>query len=258
LKSDARSRPRTLPQRRKLSLAARVRPFWIVGLVLLALIAWGGTWLARSPWFRVTRVGIDVPLASQVTREQVRATASIPRDANVWLLSPGAIAQRIEAIPYVDRAAVHRGQFPAPFVELGITVRRASACVAAAGREVTIDATARVLQLGCAPDVLSHVEVGPGRLPAPGASITDPDVARLLGDAKTLADANLLVRTVRRDRWGGVEAVAADGVTLRFGDDGDLAKKAALVQPVRNGIGAKRAIRAIDVRAPGTPIVEFR
>jgi hypothetical protein len=258
VKGDARAGPRALPRRRKPSLAAKVRPFWIVGLIVAALLAWGGTWLAQSPWFRVTRVGIDLPLGSPVSREQVRQAAAISADANLWLLNPRAIAQRIEAIPYIERASIHRGQFPAPFVELAITVRRASACVAAGGREVTIDATRRVLQLGCAAPVLAHVDAGAGRLPAPGASIADPDVAKLLGDAKTLADANLLVRTVRRDRWGGVEAVASDGVILRFGDDADLAKKAALIQPVRGGIGTKRGIRAIDVRAPGTPIVEFR
>jgi hypothetical protein len=258
MKSDARTRPRALPQRRKPSLLARVKPFWMIGIVLFALLVWGGAWLARSPWFRVAQVGIDVPLGSPVTRDQVRAAAGISGGANIWLLNPGAIARRIEAIPYVDRANVHRGQFPAPFVELGITVRHASACVAANGQEVTIDATARVLQAGCSQALLLHVDAGPGRLPVPGATIADPDVSKLLRDAKTLADANLLVRTVRRDRWGGLEAAGADGVMLRFGDDADLAKKAALIQPVRSGVGTKRAIRAIDVRAPGTPIVEFR
>jgi hypothetical protein len=47
-------------------------------------------------------------------------------------------------------------------------------------------------------------------------------------------------------------------VTLRFGDDADLKKKVELVQPVRSGIGTRRVVRAIDLRAPGTPIVEYR
>jgi hypothetical protein len=254
----ASARGRALPKRRKPSLAARVMPFWIVGLALVALLVWGGTLLARSSWFTVTRVGVDVPLGSPVSRERVRAAAAIGRDANVWLLNTRAIARRIEAIPYVDRASVHRGQFPQPFVELTATVRRPTACLRGAGGEVTIDATSRVLQTGCATTALALINAGTAKVPAPGGTVANAEIARLLGDAQVLADASLAVRSLGRDRWGGLEAVDVTGVTLRFGEDGDLAKKALLVEPVRAGIGKKRPVRAIDLRAPGTPTVEFR
>ncbi|HEX3551190.1 MAG TPA: FtsQ-type POTRA domain-containing protein [Candidatus Elarobacter sp.] len=256
MKAGAGARP--LPRRRKPSLAARVRPFWIVVVIVAALAGWGGAWLVQSPWFRIARVDVDVPLASPVSPDQVRAAAAIVPGANVWLLNPGAIRRRIEAIPYVDRAGVHRGQFPKPFVDLTVTLRRPSACVSAGEREVTIDATTRVLQDGCVASAAGRIDAGRATLPAPGASIGDPDVARLLADTKILEDAGVSVRRVGRDRWGGLEAVDVTGVTLRFGDDGDLAKKAALVGPVRAGIGTRRAIRAIDLRAPATPTVEFR
>jgi len=250
--------PRPLPRRRKPSLAARAKPFWILAVVLLAGLGWGGYALAGAPWFRVAHVGIDVPLGSPVSREQVRAAAAIGPDANVWLIRGGALARRVEAIPYVDRASIHRGQFPQPFVELGVTVRRPSACLRGAAGDVTIDATARVLQRGCALPAVARVDAGRAALPAPGATIADPDVGRLLADARVLADADLAVRSLGRDRWGGLEAVDVTGVTLRFGDDGDLAKKVVLVAPVRAGIGTKRPVRAIDLRAPATPVVEFR
>jgi hypothetical protein len=248
----------TLPKRRKPSLAARVRPFWILAIVVVALLGWGGAWLANSPWFRVARTGVDVPINSPVSRDQVRAAAAIASDANVWLIRTGSITRRIEAIPYVDRANVHRGQFPQPFVELAITVRRPSACLRAGGRDVTIDATSRVLQNGCASASLPRIDAGAASVPAPGSAVTAADVARLLGDARVLADADLAVRSLGRDRWGGLEAVDVTGVTLRFGDDADLGDKARLVQPVRTGIGTKRPVRAIDLRAPKTPTVEFR
>lgn len=250
--------PRPLPRRRKPSLAARVRPFWIVAVVLVAGLSWGLSALAGSPWFRVARVGVDVPLGSPVSRDEIRAAAAIGPDANVWLLRGGGLTRRIEAIPYVDRATVHRGQFPQPFVELAVTVRRPSACVRGGGREVTIDAGARVLQAGCALAGAARIDAGRGKLPIPGAWIDDPDVSKLLADAKVLADAELAVRGLARDRWGGLEAVDVTGVTLRFGPDGDLAAKAALVAPVRAGIGTKRKLRAIDLRAPATPVVQFR
>jgi len=253
------TRPRASGRRRRRpGILARIMPFWIVLVVLAALGAWGGVALARSPWFRVTRVAVEAPAGSPVSPAQVRAAAAIGAGANVWLLNPAAIRHRIEAIPYVDRATVRRTQFPKPAVELSFTVRRPSSCVRAGGREVTIDRTARVLQDGCAAASAARIDAGAAALPPPGRTIADPDVGRLLADAKLLEDANLAVRSVRRDRWGGLDAVDVTGVTLRFGDDADLAKKAALVGPVRAGIGSKRPLRAIDLRAPGTPIVEFR
>ena len=236
---------------------ARIKPFWIFAIVLVGLIAWGGAWLAQSPWFRVTRVGIDVPLASPVSRDAVRDAAGISRETNVWLIDTRAAARRIEAIPYVERAAIHRGQFPKPFVEVTISVRRPSACVRGGDRDVTIDATARVLQAGCATAALPRIDAGKAAVPAAGGTIGDSEVGGLLADAKTLADANLAIRRLARDRWGGLEAVDVTGVLIQFGADGDLVKKAALVEPVRKGV-ANRRIRAIDLRAPGTPTVEFR
>ena len=262
MKTDAtdarnRPRPRTAPRRRKASFAARIKPFWIFMVVLVALIAWGGAWLVQSPWFRVTRIGVDVPLASPVSSDTVRAAAGISRETNVWLIDTRGVARRIEAIPYVDRATIHRGQFPKPFVELAITVRRPTACVRGGGRDVSIDATARVLQAGCATAALPRIDAGTAAVPAPGGTVADPEVGRLLADAKTLAGANLAIRRLARDRWGGLTAVDVTGVQIQFGADDDLAKKAALVEPVRKGV-ANRSIRSIDLRAPATPIVVFR
>ncbi len=255
---SAGARPRTLPRRRKPSLVARVRPFWIVGLVVMIALAWGGYALANASWFRVQHVGVDVPLASPVSQAQVKDAAAIAADANVWLLRTGAIRRRVEALAYVDVATVHRGQFPQPFVEIGITVRRPAACVRGGQHVVTVDARTRVLQSGCAGQTVAQIDAGAHPLPAPGATIADPDVARLLADAKLLNDANLPLRSLGRDRWGGLEVVDVTGVTVRFGDDADLTKKAALVAPVRAGVGNKRPLRAIDLRAPTTPVVEFR
>ncbi len=189
------ARPRALQRRRKPSLAARVRPFWILAIVAVALLVWGGVWLAQSPWFRIVRVGIDVPLGSPVSRGDVRSAAAVPSGANVWLLNPRAIAHRIEAIPYVETATVHRGQFPQPFLEIGVTMRRPTGCVRAGPRKVTIDATARVLQNGCAVATAALIEAGNVVLAGPGGRIDDPAVTRLLDDAKILADASLAVRT---------------------------------------------------------------
>jgi POTRA domain, FtsQ-type len=258
VKAGARPGPRALPRRRKPSIAARIRPFWIVAALLGALLAWGGVWLAQAPWFRIERVTINVPIGSPVSRDDVRAAARVATGANVWLLNPWGIRRRINAIPYVATATMRRGQLPQPFVDLTITVRRPSACVSGNGRVVTIDDTARVLQMGCATRNAVHIDAGRATIPAPGSTIGDQEIAHLLADVKILAGANLELRSLGRDRWGGLQAVDVSGVMLRFGEDDDLAKKAALVAPVRAGIGGKRPILAIDLRAPETPTVEFR
>ncbi len=254
---SARAPSRPVPRRRKRSLAARAKPFWVVAILIAAGLGWGASALAGAPWFRLARLSVDLPLRSPVSGDEVRAAAAIAPGTNVWLVPTWAVARRIEALPYVDRATVRRGQFPQPFVELGVTVRRPSACLRGGGRTVTIDVRARVLQAGCALPGGPRIDAGRDALPAPGATVADPDVARLLADAKVLADAELAVRSLGRDRWGGLEAVDVTGVTLRFGADGDLAAKAALVAPVRSTL-AKRRLRAIDLRAPATPTVELR
>jgi hypothetical protein len=238
-------------------LATRARPFWILWLVVAALLVWGGVWLARSPWFRIARTTIVVPAGAPVSRDAVSTAAAVSPDANLWLLDPGAMARRIEAIPYVDRATIGRAQFPQPALEIAVTVRTPSVCVRAGGSDATLDGTARVLQAGCAA-TLPLIDAGDAVVPPPGGRIADARIAGLLADAQVLAGAGLAVRQLRRDRWGGLEAVDPSGVTIEFGDDADLAKKAALVQPVRNGVGSKRPIRAIDLRAPDTPTVLFR
>lgn len=255
MKSGTRSRPLG---RRKPSVAARIRPFWILASLAAIVLVAAGAWLVQAPWFRIARVSVNVPLESPVTGDDVLRAAGVARGMNLWLLDTGAIARRVEAIPYVAAATIDREQVPQPSVELSVTLRRPSACVRAGDAVVTIDAAARVLQTGCALEAAARIDAGRATAPAPGGTIADPDLSRLLADAKILADAELGVRTLGRDRWGGLEAIDASGIRLRFGSDDDLAKKAALVAPVRAGVEPSRVIRVIDLRAPGTPIVDFR
>ena len=71
-------------------------------------------------------------------------------------------------------------------------------------------------------------------------------------------DPPLSLRSLTFDRFGQLEATTRDGIVIRFGDDGDVATKLALVGPIlaatqRHG----RHPKAIDLRAPGTPIVLY-
>ncbi len=250
------ARARALRRRTRPSLFARLRALWVVaGLAAVALLA-AGIAVANAPQLRVRSIVAAVPAGGPVTRDAVLAAAHIDPDANLWLLDTGAIRTRIEAIPYVATAGVHRTQFPQPAVALDVTLRTATECLVLSGTALTIDATSRVLQSGCALPDLPRIVAAAVPAVAPGATVTDPEVGRLLADARAI-DVHVPIRLVQRDRFGGLEAVDARGVLLRFGADGDLPAKIALVEPIRAGAAHGRPLRAIDLRAPETPIVEF-
>jgi hypothetical protein len=247
---------RALRRRSRPSLFARIRTFWVVALLVLVVVGALFAAFANIPQLRVQSIEVSLPAAAPVAKDAVLAAAAIARDANVALLDTGAIRRRVEAIPYAGEVRLHRGILPVPSVRLEVGVRRPSACVAGNRTTVTIDASARVLQNGCVAGVLPIILAGSIDLPAPGGRLAGPDFNGLLADAATVA-ARLPVRTVGRDRFGGIEAVDRTGVTIRLGADGDLEAKLALVEPIRAAVARGRRIRAIDLRAPGTPTVEF-
>jgi hypothetical protein len=250
------ARAKALRRRTKPSLAVRVRTFWVIAALGLCLLVVFGVAVVNAPQLRVRTIEAIVPAASPVSKDAVLAAARIDPDANLWLLNTGAIRSYLEAIPYVKTASVHRAQFPKPTVTLDVTLRVPTGCVRGGGDVVTIDAGARVLQAGCVSPVLPMVDAGTGSATAPGTTLAAPDIDRLLADAKAIGD-HIPVRIVRRDRFGGLEAVDTRGVTLKFGADRDLASKIALVEPIRASAAHGRPLRTIDLRAPKTPVVEF-
>ncbi len=250
------ARARALRRRTQPSLAVRARAFWVIAVLAVALAVAAAAAFVNAPQLRVREIDASVPAGGPVTKAEVLGAARIGADANLWLLDTGAIRRRIEAIAYVATADVHRAQFPRPTVSLDVALRTPTGCVRTASGTVTIDDGARVLQTGCASAVLPLVDAGVGAPAAPGGVLSAPDIDRLLADARAIG-AHIPVRIVRRDAFGGIEAVDARGVTLRFGTDGDLAAKIALVEPIRAGAAHGRPLRAIDLRAPDTPVVEF-
>lgn len=243
-------------RRSRPSFFARVRTFWVVAILAFVALCGAFAVFANTPQLRVRAVDVGLSGGAAVSKNAVLAAAAIGGEANVLLLNTGAIRRRVEAIPYVQDARVQRRLVPQPSVRLEVSVRRPSACLRAARGSATIDPTARVLQTGCAAGDLPLIELGTTPIPAPGARLEGPDLTKLLADTATVA-ARIPLRAIGRDRFGGIEAVDRTGVTIRLGADGDLEAKLALVEPIRRAVGHGRRIRAIDLRAPATPVVEF-
>jgi cell division protein FtsQ len=243
-------------RRTRPSLFARIRAFWIVAVLVLLTVAGAFAAFANAPQLRVRDVDAAVPEGAPVSRAAVLAAAAIASESNVLLLNAGAIRDRVEAIPYVATARVRRTFVPQPAIAIGVTLRSPYACLTAGRGRATIDATGRVLQAGCLGGVPLEIGIGDAAIPAPGGRLVEAGLRQLLTDAVTIA-AKVPLRALRRDRFGGVDAVDRQGVTIRFGADGDLAAKLALVDPIRRSLARGRAIRTIDLRAPNTPVVEF-
>jgi hypothetical protein len=244
-----------LRRRRKPSLVTRLRIMWVFIVILVSTTAYVTYVLVTLPAFTAHSIDVDID-GIAVSKDEVLAAAAIDRHANIWLLDTHAIERRIEAIPYVDVAAVSR--IPPGAIALHVTERVPIACVRAAGEVSSIDRDRRVLQAGCARPAAITIKLDGGPLGRPGSFVGRPELIKLLADAHALGDANLALRSLYDDRYGELVAIDARGIELLFGNDADLPAKAQLVAPVLAATHAGRRVWAIDLRAPATPTVEFR
>ena len=242
------------PKRRKKSAAARLRPFWILFILVAAAAAAGGYYAATWPGFYPKSVSVRgnrlVPTA------QILARAAIAPQQNVWLQNMRAASARIDAIPYVKTAAIHRA-LPAS-VRIEITERVPFAVLQAADRRVLVDGELRVLKTETAATSLPLIIVKDAA-PADGAFVRDARAARLARDYRTLAESHVAVRTLRYDRFGDLVATTPGGISLLLGDDTGLAKKTNLIDPIISQVSASgKKLAAVDLRAPGTPVVVYK
>ena len=242
-------------RRTKPSAVSRLRPYRILivlGIVaLIVAIAFVVTWPGFAP------KAVTVSGNRLVSRDEIVARAGVSSHINLWLQDPRAIALRVETIPYVDAANVRR--VPPATIAIWVTERAPFAVVQADRQRVIVDRQLRVL--GPAPaesDFPLFTLRGPVSL-EPGTFLTG-DAERTLRDAyDALTVAHVFARRLTFDRFGGLVATLGDGVTVLFGDDGDLARKDALVDPIlaqaqRSG----RRLATVDLRAPGTPVVTYK
>ena len=224
--------------------------------MLAGCAAYGGYRLVTAPIFHLhalTMTGL-----SRVKRSDVIARAAIDPQDNVWLLDRRAVARRIEALPYVSTVRVHV-RMPGS-VWLDVAERKPDGCVReGAHRSFTIDVESRVLERGCAATAGTAYLLR-ARLPdEPGAFLHDPELALLQADARALSASGNRYRSFAHDGYGDLEATLSDGITIKFGTDGDLTRKQRLIGPILAELGPRaNDVRAVDLRAPATPVVEYR
>ncbi len=224
--------------------------------MVLGLTAVAGIVLANEPVFRLKHLAISG--LERVSRADVVERAAIDPSANVWFLNKRAIEARVEAIPYVLRAELHR-RLPAD-VTIDIAERVPAGCVRdSTGRIVTIDDRDRVLQDDCADPALVSYTLRAQIEARLGGTLRDPELGRLEADARTLEGPDRHFHSYAYDRFGQLVAMLPGGVAVEFGDEDELDRKERLIGPIYAQVGPRAGqIEAVDLRAPATPVVEFK
>ena len=240
-------------RRTKPSLLRRLRVFWVFIVALLAAAAYGGYVLATWPAFFPKFVAVTGNV--HVSAGAIRRKAAIAGDRNVWLIDKRAAERRVDTLPWIRRTQIHRS-LPAK-VEIAVEERVPVACVVSAASQYLVDASGHVIETACGSEL--RLAFPPMPAQAAGAMLDGKLLARMLADASVLRSVGLDPVALGFDRYAGLDATLGDGLRLRLGDDRDVAQKAALVGPILQAYGARRAeLAAIDLRAPATPVVELR
>ena len=184
--------------------------------------------------------------------------AQISPNRNLWLQNPLAIAQRVERIPYIDRARVHR-ILPA-YVVIEVSERVPFALVRDTDATALVDHDLRVLENPLRKPVQLPFLVVRGYLNLePGAFVNAPSVVALRDGYDAMVAANVVPTALALDQFGGLVATVRGNIRVLLGDDDDLSKKLALIDPILAQIVRKqRRVAAIDLRAPSTPVLVYR
>jgi cell division protein FtsQ len=243
---DARIRARRIAVLRDAG-RKRLRRMAVAGSVL-ALVALG--WLTtRSPLLDVDH--IEVNGAIRTSADEIRDASGVDSGDPLVEVDGGAVAERIEALPWVDAAHVDRS-FPNG-VTIIVRERKPVAVVAHERQLALVDDGGRVLDtVASVPAGLVVVEVADA-VPAPGNRV-DQDVRDALDIAQQAAGAlHAAVRAVRHDDHGLALALQEGGV-VRLGDAGELDAKLVAVATILDQVD-RRCLAVLDVRVATSPVL---
>ena len=243
-------------RRRRKSPAAQIRPFWILIVAVLAVAAAGS--YAFVKWPGLFPKSIVVSGERIVSRDEVLAKAQIDMHRNLWLQSPRAMEARIERIPYIATAAVHR--IPPANVVIDVTERTPFAIVTSNGSSALVDHDLRVLQNDDGTHSFPRININRDIALTPGSFISEAGVRQLRNDDDTLVAAHVIPAELSFDKYGELVLTMHDGIHVLLGDDDDdFQKKIRLIDPILAQLSrSQRPIQAIDLRAPNTPVVVYK
>ena len=231
-------------KRRRATPAQRLRPFWFLFAIVAALLVAGAYLFSTAHVFYPHT--IDVTGNRVVSKDAILGAAQIELNRNIWLQDTASMTKRIEAIPYIDTAAVHR-HVPGT-ISIDVKERTPFAVLDSAGTRDVVDHTMRVLQPATPADSALPVLIANNQ----------QDAAALAVALEAAMVAHLDAASFDLDKYGDVEMTLRNGVRVYFGDPSTVAQKVTLVQPILEKVErGNRKVAALDLRAMTTPVVEY-
>ena len=246
---DPRMRSRRIAVRRQAGRKRLMKATLVLALVALLVVALAAS---QSPLLDVDRVLVSG--TGHTPEAAVRREARVDIGDSLVSVDPGAVADRVEALPWVAEASVTRA-WPST-VRIRVTEREATALV-----QVTEDRAALVDDEG---RVLS-IEPHAAGEPAPGgeAPLVLTGIGGRVAEGERLpagARDALTVATAVRERMPGVvvsvstdlDAALAEGGEIRFGSTKELDLKVTAAKTILADVDLA-CLETLDVRVPGSP-----
>jgi cell division protein FtsQ len=245
---DERIAERRADVRRERRLRRLRRTLLVVVLLGVSLVA---AIVERSSLVALAEVRVDG--LERLGEADVVDAAGLALGTSTLRLDLGGAAERVEELPLVDTATVRRLDPLTVLIE--VVERGPSAVVSFGQRSVLVDPDGVVIATGSEPG-LPTILLQSGRLPAPGDHVSqNPAVANAHRAIQHLPG-------VIRARVDHYLAMSADDLDLEL-DDGTrvhlgradrMDEKARALGAVLEDLDGRR-VAAIDVRAPGRPVV---
>ena len=210
-------------------------PWLIWLLVILAAVTWWS--LYQSKWFVAQEITITGN--SRLTAEQISAVAAVPIGNSLMSINPGAISEKLQALPEIKVATVERG-WPHAIV-IKVTERT----------PIAVAATATGFNL------IDSEGVNAGVVAAPPADLlvisAQPDSPAMTNAIQALAaiPAEWAITGLSAPTQDSVTATLGNGVVVTLGSGDRAADKVEVANAL-----IEKGYTVINVSAPDAPTVK--
>lgn len=240
--------PRISRRRRAIERTRRRRALGWLGTVAGAAALTYGAFF--SPLLNVRAV--EVVGAKHVSAADVEAVADVEGD-NLLLLSAGAVTERVEDLPWVERAKVDR-RLPGT-VRIKIDEREAAVALDLSGQRWTVDAKGNVLERGAAEGLPVVAGVHATRLEA-GERVTSPEALAALAVWRSLRGLQGDVQAIFAPTTERISLALESGTIVRYGAAETLPSKRAVLRVLLARLRAEGTVpEYVDIRVPASPAV---
>jgi cell division protein FtsQ len=241
-------------KRRKRSTVARFRPFW-VPIALGGIVALGGL-LFAAMWPGFEPRHVVVTGNRRVGRGEILTRAAVASHVSMWLQNTGAMAARIEAIPYVATVQVRR--VPPASIRITVSERAPIAIVRSGDEIVLVDHALRVLEPASGGESLPVFVLHRAVDAAPGSFVRLREAAELRDAYDAMAARQMVPVRLEFDRFGGLVVTLRGGLRLLLGSPADFDQKLTLANAIIAQVVGRQRVAAVDLRAPSAPVLVYR